>query len=291
MFGECHAHVFMNGYDYRRAVEDHRKSVNETAIRQCLRAYQENNVSFVREGGDPYGASSLARSLAAEYGIDYRTPIFAIHKEGHYGAIVGRGFSTMKEFYQRVCEARDEGADFIKIMTTGLLDFDDHGKVTGTPLDKKEVKEMVHIAHEEGFAVMSHTNGVYGVQAALEAGVDSLEHGNYMDEETISMLAESNTVWVPTLVTVRNLLGDGRYGDKILKPIICKAEENLKLAFDKKARVALGSDAGAYRVMHGIGIGQEYQAFLKILGDTDKVKNWLKKGENEIKKRFRHPQS
>ena len=39
---------------------------------------------------------------------------------------------------------------------------------------------MVHIAHEEGFAVMSHTNGCYGVQAAVEAGVDSIEHGNYM---------------------------------------------------------------------------------------------------------------
>ena len=104
---------------------------------------------------------------------------------------------------------------------------------------------MVHIAHEEGFAVMSHTNGVYGVQAAIEAGVDSLEHGNYMDEECISMLADSRTVWVPTLVTVRNLRGCGRYEDRVLIPIIRKAEENLFLACQKKAQVALGSDAGA----------------------------------------------
>ena len=47
----------------------------------------------------------------------------------------------------------------------------------------------------------------YGVQAAVAAGVDSLEHGNYMDGETLEMLAESSTVWVPTLVTVINLLG------------------------------------------------------------------------------------
>ena len=92
-------------------------------------------------------------------------------------------------------------------MTTGLLDFKNHGKVTGEPLEAEEVKEMVHIAHEEGFAVMSHTNGAYGTRAAIEAGVDSLEHGNYMDEETVTMLAESSTVWVPTLVTVRNLIG------------------------------------------------------------------------------------
>ena len=72
---------------------------------------------------------------------------------------------------------------------------------------------------------MSHTNGVYGSRAAIEAGVDSLEHGNYMDEETVVMLAESSTVWVPTLVTVRNLIGCGRYEDEVLQPIAKKAEK------------------------------------------------------------------
>lgn len=290
MFGECHAHIFMNGYDFYKAVEDHKNGADEGLVRDCLKTYQDNGISFVREGGDPYGASSLAKKLAPEYGIDYRTPVFAIHKEGHYGSIVGRSFSSMKEFHKRVLEASQEGADFIKIMTTGLLDFRNHGKVTGTPLDRNEVKEMVHIAHEEGFSVMSHTNGIYGVQAAVEAGVDSVEHGNYMDEETVGILADSNTVWVPTLVTIRNLLGDGRYGDEVLGPVIRQAEENLKTAFQKKAKVALGSDAGAYRVMHGTGIIQEYQSFRQILGDTDEVRKWLVDGETEIKKRFRHPQ-
>lgn len=90
----------------------------------------------------------------------------------------------------------------------------------GQPLVAAEVKEMVHIAHEEGMNVMSHTNGDYGVQAAVEAGVDSLEHGNYMNEDSLAMLAQSHTVWVPTLVTVRNLMGDGRYEDEVLWPII-----------------------------------------------------------------------
>ena len=291
MFGECHAHALMNGVNYREAVALHREKANEEAVRQCLRAYQEAEVSFVRDGGDPYGVASLAARLAPEYGIDYRTPVFAIHRNGHYGEIVGHGFDNLKEFHGLVLKAGEEGADFIKIMTTGLLDFKNHGKVTGEPLEAEEVKEMVHIAHEEGFAVMSHTNGVYGVQAAVEAGADSVEHGNYMDKETVSMLADSNTVWVPTLVTIRNLLGDGRYGDDTVGPVIRSAEENLRIAFQRKAKVALGSDAGAYRVMHGTGICQEYQAFLKILGDTDEVRTWLKDGETEINRRFRHPRS
>lgn len=287
MFGECHAHALMNGVNYRAAVELHREKVNESAVRKCLKAYKEAGVSFVRDGGDPYGVSELAAKLAPEYGIDYRTPIFAIHKNGHYGSIVGRGFDDMKEFYQRVKEAKETGADFIKIMTTGLLDFNNHGRVTGTPLEAKEVKEMVHIAHEEGFAVMSHTNGVHGTRAAIEAGVDSLEHGNYMDEETLSMLADSDTVWVPTLVTVRNLLGCGRYDDEVLRPIIVQAENLVRLAFAKKVKVAPGSDAGAYMVPHGRGICQEFDSFCQILGDRPEVREWLQGGECEIRERFR----
>ena len=287
MFGECHAHIFMNGTYYRKAVQTHKVQANEASVRSALEAYRKAGVTYVREGGDPYGASLLAGRLASEYGIEYRSPVFAIHKNGHYGKIVGRGFDTLKEYHQRVLEAASEGADFIKIMTTGLLDFNDDGKVTGTPVDEAEVREMVHIAHEEGFAVMSHTNGIYGTRAAIEAGVDSLEHGNYMDAETIAMLADSNTVWVPTLVTVRNLAGCGRYEDSVLNPIIHQAEVLVRLAYQKKVKVAPGSDAGAYMVPHGKGILQEWEAFRQILGDSGEVKEWLKTGEKEIRDRFK----
>lgn len=277
----------MNGTDYRKAVQTHKVQANEASVRSALEAYRKAGVTYVREGGDPYGASLLAGRLASEYGIEYRSPVFAIHKNGHYGKIVGRGFDTLKEYHQRVLEAASEGADFIKIMTTGLLDFNDDGKVTGTPVDEAEVREMVYIAHEEGFAVMSHTNGIYGTRAAIEAGVDSLEHGNYMDAETIAMLADSNTVWVPTLVTVRNLVGCGRYEDSVLNPIIHQAEVLVRLAYQKKVKVAPGSDAGAYMVPHGKGILQEWEAFRQILGDSGEVKEWLKTGEKEIRDRFK----
>jgi imidazolonepropionase-like amidohydrolase len=158
--------------------------------------------------------------------------------------------------------------------------------ITGTPLEKQEVKEMVHIAHEEGFAVMSHTNGIYGVRAAIEAGVDSVEHGNYMDKETIYMLADSETIWVPTLVTIRNLLHCQRYGDDTIIPIMERGEESLHLAFETGVKTALGSDAGAYMVPHGKGIEAEYHSFIEILGDSTEVQKWLQKGETLIRERF-----
>ena len=288
MFGECHAHIIMDGVNYRRAVDMHKNGPDDQIIKAHLKAYQDRGITFVRDGGDALGVSLRAKEIAPEYGIDYRTPVFAIHKEGHYGSIVGKSFATMREFHDRVLEAKKAGADFIKIMTTGIMDFNAHGAVTGTPLDAVEVKEMVHIAHEEGMSVMSHTNGDYGVQAAVEAGVDSLEHGNYMNEDSLAMLAQSHTVWVPTLVTVRNLMGDGRYGDEVLWPIIETAKENVRKAFQLGIKVAPGSDAGAYRVLHGQGIQDEMDSFVEFLEEEkrDDVYRWLADGEAEIKKKF-----
>ena len=278
----------MDGVNYRRAVDMHKNGPDDQIIKAHLKAYQDKGITFVRDGGDALGVSLRAKEIAPEYGIDYRTPVFAIHKEGHYGSIVGKSFATMREFHDRVLEAKKAGADFIKIMTTGIMDFNAHGAVTGTPLDAAEVKEMVHIAHEEGMNVMSHTNGDYGVQAAVEAGVDSLEHGNYMNEDSLAMLAQSHTVWVPTLVTVRNLMGDGRYEDEVLWPIIESAKENVRKAFQLGIKVAPGSDAGAYRVLHGQGIQDEMDSFVEFLEEEkrDDVYRWLADGEAEIKKKF-----
>ena len=287
MIGECHAHVIMDGLNYRRAVELHRNGVQDAVIHACFRAYAAEGITFVRDGGDALGVSKRAREIAPEYGIDYRTPVFAIHREGHYGGIDGRGFRDLREFHSLVLEAKKEGADFIKIMTTGILDFQNHGMVTGEPLCREEVREMVHIAHQEGMAVMSHTNGAEPVKYALEAGVDSIEHGNYMDEEAVRMLAGTDTVWVPTLVTVRNLLGCGRYEDAVLLPIMESAARNLSLAGRLGAHVAAGSDAGAYMVPHGKGTKDEYRAFRQILGASAETDAWLREGEQRIREQFK----
>lgn len=286
MFGECHAHVFMDGVNYQEALKRQENGVKEDWIRHVFSQYQERNITYVREGGDNLGVSLRAKEIAPEYGIEYRSPVFAIHKNGHYGGIVGYGFDTMKEYAKLVEEAARKGADFIKIMTTGLLDFRHNGHVTGTALNFSEVKEMVHIAHEEGFAVMSHTNGDQAVQEAIESGVDSIEHGNFITEKTVKMLADSPSIWVPTAVTVHNMIGDGRYEDSVLERIWDITRENLHAAWDSQAKVALGSDAGAYCVLHGQGLVDEYHLFQSVLGDGEKLDRWLKDNEDLLRKRF-----
>lgn len=287
MFGENHAHIFMNALDYRQAVRDHENGPDEKLIREHLKAYQKLQVSFVRDGGDYLHVSQRAREIAPEYGIDYRTPVFAIHKKGHYGGIVGRSFETMEEYASLVKEVKQEGGDFIKIMTTGIMDFDTDGTITGSALSFQEVREMVHIAHEEGFSVMSHTNGAEAVKEAALAGADSIEHGDYVDEEALNIMAERGTIWVPTITVVKNLLGKGRFSDQVLRKIWEQGKENIRKGYERGVKLALGSDAGAYLVPHGQGILDEWSCFQEILGDKEDLREHLLEGEALIQRKFR----
>lgn len=145
---------------------------------------------------------------------------------------------------------------------------------------------MIHIAHEEGLAVMAHVNGPKAVLSALEGGVDSVEHGNFMDEDCLQALAEGDAVWVPTLVTITNLLGSGRFQDGVIRELASGQKRRIKRAMELGAAVALGSDAGAFRVFHGQGIQDEYQEFLKLFGDTPELQARLLAGEKKIREKF-----
>ncbi len=101
---------------------------------------------------------------------------------------------------------------------------------------------------------------------AAEAGVDSVEHGNFQNEESICCMAEHATIWVPTIVTVSNLLENGRYPAETLAWIFETQKKGLQLAFEKDVVLAAGSDAGAYGVLHGKGIREEESVMRKILG-------------------------
>lgn len=286
MFGEGHAHLFMNGYDYRKAVEMHKGHIRKDILRGYLEEYRKRGITFIRDGGDNLGVSSFVKNIAAEYGIDYRTPVFAIHKNGHYGSIVGKGFDTVKEYENLVREAKRQGADFIKLMVSGLVDFSKYGVITSTPLSRDEMKELFQFAHKEGMAVMVHANGAETVRNAAECGADSIEHGRYVDKEAIEAMAEAHTIWVPTVVTVRNLIGCGRFPDEIVRKIYETDCRNIRFGKEKGVTLALGSDAGAYMVPHGKGLEDEYRTFQDIFGESEELNEYLERGEKELRERF-----
>lgn len=295
MTGECHAHLIMDGINYKKAVALHENGVNDAVIQYRLQEYAKRGITFIRDGGDAYGVSKRAAQLAGAYGISYRTPVFAIHKKGHYGGIVGLAFSDWREYRERIAQVRSQGGNFIKIMLSGILDFANCGAMTEAPLSTEEIRGMIHIAHAEGFSVMAHVNGAAAVLAAVEAGVDSVEHGNFMDEEALQALSESSAVWVPTYVTIANLIGSGRFDDASLRVLKREAGERIRRGFQLGAKIAAGSDAGAYRVLHGQGLLDEYRELSALMTASadgrytmrqEELDARLMAAEREIRKRF-----
>ena len=112
---------------------------------------------------------------------------------------------------------------------------------------------------------MVHCNGAAVCLAAIQAGADSLEHGAYLDDEALAALAESQTVWVPTLTPIGNLIGDGRYPDAALREILAAQQRRVHQAFLAGAKIACGSDAGAYRVPHGQALRDERRFLAQAL--------------------------
>lgn len=281
---ELHAHIFMDGIGYQESVKRFKGSVDESAVRRALRAYQDRGITYVRDGGDHFGACLYAKQIAGEYGITYAIPVYALFKEGNYGRVAGVPYADLASYRTLVSEAKAQGADFIKLMLSGILDFDRFGVVSETDYTLPFIKELVHIAHEEGFAVMAHASGTECVRMAALAGVNSIEHGYYMDEETMHILAENKQLWVPTAVTSYNLLGTGRFSEPEVKRIAETHLQKVTAAAAKGVLIGCGSDAGAFAVQHGSGCLEEYALLKQTIGpDADRI---LKTAEEKAKTQF-----
>ncbi|MDR0490276.1 MAG: amidohydrolase family protein [Oscillospiraceae bacterium] len=260
---ECHGHIILDGVAYVGAVARHQSGVDEAFVRRNLETCARHGIKFYRDGGDKHMVSVFAKKISGEYGIDYRTPAYIIHKRGYYGGMFGRAFDSMAEYRGLVDEAKRLDADFIKITASGMLDFSHGGDVTGPSLTADELSKMVEIAHSEGFAVMVHANGPNNIKRAAESGVDSIEHGFYMDAEALRIIAQTGAVWTPTCATVSNLIETGKYDDSVLQKILKTHKSALIAAQSIGVPIACGSDAGASCVPQGSGTRDE----LDILND------------------------
>lgn len=282
MYCDCHIHMVLDGRDWKAAIAAHQNGPADNIIRARLEEYRRQGFTYLRDGGDRWGVGKRARELAPEYGIRYRTPLAPLCKAGHYGGFIGRKYENLREYAAIVSDLRRQGADFVKIMISGLMDFDRFGVLTEEGLPPQELAELIHIAHEEGFAVMAHANGARTVEAAARAGVDSVEHGAYLDDDALAAMVEKGTVWVPTLSTIGNLRGAGRFDQGAVSRILASAMKNVGSFAALGGSLAPGTDAGAWNVPHGSRT--EYALLAEALGPQ--AEEILQKGTQIIQVKF-----
>jgi len=165
----------------------------------------------------------------------------------------------------KVRETIKYGADLIKVCATGgVLSKGDDPQASQFTLE--ELKAIVADAHRLGRKVAAHAHGAQGILWATEAGVDSIEHGSYMNDEDIAAMKAHGTYFVPTAYLIDWMLANGHlppiYQQK-MKDVSAVEKANARKAIAAHVKVALGTDAAVYP--HGLN-AHELEVYVDQFG-------------------------
>lgn len=158
----------------------------------------------------------------------------------------------VEDAYQAVRQRYKEGSDLIKITATGgvLSQAKDGANAQFT---EEEVKAIVTAAKDYGFKVAAHAHGAEGMKRAIRAGVNSIEHGTFMDDEGIQLMKQYGTWLVPTIIAGKSTADSAKipgYYSDIVTPKALATGPQIQATFAKAykagVKIAFGTDAGVY---------------------------------------------
>ncbi|MFZ1742087.1 MAG: amidohydrolase family protein [Pontixanthobacter sp.] len=175
--------------------------------------------------------------------------------------VLDSGFTCtgVVECAAKVRLASQNGSDVIKITATGGV-LSQQGRGLEAHFTSDEMKSIADTAHSLGLKVMAHAHGARGIEAAARAGIDTIEHGTYLDDAAIKAMKENGTVLVPTLMAFKGIserLGQGIY-TPVVEDKVRAVSETAKVFMGRALRggvkIAFGTDAGVFN--HGRNAGE-----------------------------------
>jgi imidazolonepropionase-like amidohydrolase len=217
-----------------------------------LPRYLRAGITTIREAGAWHGVSFAAKEAMVQ-GLIQGPRIMAagqwICMTGGHGWQAGYEVDGSHEARKAVREQLKQGADVIKLMATGGV-ITPTEEIGAPQLTLEEMTAGVEEAHKAGKRVMAHAMGPVGIKTALEAGVDTIEHGVWFGPETVELMLKHDAWFVPTLSV---MWIQAKYGKEagMLAHIVRKATLAQETIFDAVAlarkagvKIAMGSDSG-----------------------------------------------
>lgn len=270
---DCHTHLSMSGTtDQQTRKQQLTADYDEIRprIAEHIHYHFTHGVLGVRDAGDQHGHALRYKNEPTE---NKKEPVIikaagkAWHKKGRYGAFIGR-HPQDNETLAAAFSGENDGADLVKLINSGLNSLSEFGRETSPQFSLDEIQEFASQVKQRGQKLMVHANGRLPVRFALEAGCHSIEHGFFMGKENLRRMAETQTTWVPTAVTMkacaetldpRDTLIDRRVVERTLQHQL----EQIALAKQYGVTIALGTDAGSRGVLHGESVIEELKLIMK----------------------------
>ena len=248
---DTHVHVMMDGRPDAESVQGDSEATMAYRAAENLRNAARAGVTTTRDLGAAETIAIDARDAVAE-GTLVGPRVQAAGKNvvmtGGHGHWFGREADGPHEVRKAVREQLKAGADAIKCMATGGVLTT--GAQTGAPeLTPVELEALVDTADAAGAPTAAHCHGTQGIKNAVLAGIDSVEHGTFMDEEAAELMADRDTYWVPTLSALKGIVENRDAG--IPMQAVEKGEDAAErmaaaweYALEADVPIAMGTDAG-----------------------------------------------
>ncbi|MBL1242382.1 MAG: amidohydrolase family protein, partial [OCS116 cluster bacterium] len=260
---DCHVHLCYTASGDPRADEAKmgHSQLTLTALTNA-QATLKGGVTAVRDcGGRDYmefGVRDAINSGAFDGPTIYASGKIICMTGGH-GHIHGRVADGVDEVRKAVREQILAGSDLIKIMATGGV-MTPGVNPEDAHYNAEEMASGVHEAHRFHKRTASHAQGTEGILNAVNAGIDSIEHGIFLNQECIDKMLAAGTYVVPTFAALHNILANAENADgpKIPAFIIEKClrvaeahKVSMKLFYAASGKIAMGTDAGTPHNRHG----------------------------------------
>ena len=270
---DAHVHLFLDGGPTDSATRSaHLKQDVEQLTEAARRSARQNlaaGVTLVRDAGDRHGINNRIREEARDPAAGLarvRSGGLGVKRAKRYGAFMATDVddaASIRSSVTKLAEANDE----IKLILTGIIDFDS-GAVTDEPqFDIPAARLVVETAHACGRKVFAHCSGVKGLDVAVEAGVDAIEHGFFMTREHLLKMRDRGLAWTPTFCPVHfqwaqpDAVGWSANTVGNLRRILDGHAEHVRLADELGVTLLLGTDAGSMGVVHGQALAEEAERF------------------------------
>jgi imidazolonepropionase-like amidohydrolase len=271
---DAHVHLFLDGAPTDGPTRSaHLKQPLQDlteAARRSARQALECGVTLVRDAGDRHGINNCIREEArtADDLARVRSGGLGVKRPKRYGAFMAADVeneAAIRESVTRLAEENDE----IKLILTGIIDFD-AGAVTDEPqFDLDSTRLVVETAKAKGRRTFAHCSGEKGLAIAARAGIGSIEHGFFMNRETLAVMRDNQVAWTPTFCPVHfqwakpEAVGWVPQTVDNLRRILDDHAEHLRLADEMGVTLLMGTDAGSMGVEHGYAMFEEINRYLE----------------------------
>jgi imidazolonepropionase-like amidohydrolase len=270
-FIDSHVHLMANGFRMEHTMYNPLSIFFYNAVQNMAQTINAG-VTTVRDAGlADYGVKmAVEKGLVVGPRMQISVAPLSI-TGGHFDFWLKSGFN-MKISYpghpDGVCDGIDgvrrkvrevlrAGAEVVKVMVTGgVMSVNDQPEFP--QFTREELKVIVEEAQNRGINTLAHAHGVDGIKNAVKAGINSIEHGTYLDKEAIGLILERETYLVPTLVVQKSNkvhAESGTIPDYMVEDAIRIVDihhRNMKKAYKAGVNMAMGTDCGV--IEHGVNL-------------------------------------